>query len=172
MKNPSKIRNKIKRTEIYSKYKSEKKQQKKKLRQERLKEVEELGESAPPKQAPRTIENTRFCLIYIYIYNSLEKKLKFIRLHTNLYARRIHDETTVKPDDVEVFEEERSDEFSKYFSNEVKPKIMISTRPKCSRKLFPFIADLMQMIPNAFYYPRGTLSLHPLSLIANTHFLP
>ena len=72
-----------------------------------------------------------------------------------MYARRIHDETTVKPDDVEVFEEERSDEFSKYFSNEVKPKIMISTRPKCSRKLFPFIADLMQMIPNAFYYPRG-----------------
>ena len=71
MKNPSKIRNKIKRTEIYSKYKSEKKQQKKKLRQERLKEVEELGESAPPKQAPRTIENTRFCLIYIYIYTTL-----------------------------------------------------------------------------------------------------
>ena len=60
MKNPSKIRNKIKRTEIYSKYKAEKKQQKKKLRQERLKEVEELGESAPPKQSPRTIENTRF----------------------------------------------------------------------------------------------------------------
>eukprot|EP01035_Chromulina_nebulosa_P027184 gene27184-35704_t len=139
MKNPSKIRNKIKRTEIYSKYKSEKKQQKKKLRQDRLKEVEELGESAPPKQVPRTIENTR-----------------------------IHDETTVKADDVEVFEEEKCDEFSKYFSNEVKPKIMISTRPKCSRKLFPFIADLMQMIPNAFYYPRGSLLVQDLVKDANS----
>jgi ribosome production factor 1 len=32
---------------------------------------------------------------------------------------------------------------------------MITTRPKCSKKLFPFIGDLMQMIPNSFYYPRG-----------------
>lgn len=31
---------------------------------------------------------------------------------------------------------------------------MITTRPKCSKKLYPFIGDLMQMIPNAFYYPR------------------
>ena len=129
MKNPSKIRNKIKRTEIYSKYKSEKKQQKKKLRQERVKETEALGESAPPKKVPTTIENSR-----------------------------IVDETMVKVDDVEVFDE-KCDEFAKYFSNEVKPKIMISTRPKCSKKLYPFIADLMQMIPNAFYYPRGKESL-------------
>jgi ribosome production factor 1 len=33
---------------------------------------------------------------------------------------------------------------------------MITTRPKCSRKLYPFIGDLMQMIPNSFYYPRET----------------
>ena len=84
----------------------------------------------------------------------------------HLFPSRIHDETTVKPDDVEVFEEEKSDEFSKYFSNELKPKIMISTRPKCSRKLFPFIADLMQMIPNAFYYPRGKL---PTSFLIPIH---
>lgn len=32
---------------------------------------------------------------------------------------------------------------------------MITTRPKCSSKLFPFIGDLMQLVPNAFYYPRG-----------------
>jgi len=128
MKNPSKIRNKVKRTEVYAKYKSEKKNQKKKLRQDRVKETEALGENAPPKQVPRTIENTR-----------------------------IQEETTVQPDDTEVFEDEKVDEFAKYFSNESKPKIMISTRPNCSKKLFPFIADLMQMIPNSFYYPRGSI---------------
>ena len=50
MKNPSKIRNKIKRTEIYTKYKQQKKRIKKKLREEHVKEIEELGEAAPPKQ--------------------------------------------------------------------------------------------------------------------------
>lgn len=39
------------------------------------------------------------------------------------------------------------------------PKIMITTRPKCSKKLYDFVGDLMQMIPNAFYYPRGTLTV-------------
>ena len=126
MKNPSQIRNKCKRAEVYAKYKQEKKKQKKHLKQERTAETEALGEQAPPKQVPRTIENTR-----------------------------LSEETTVAHNDDEIAGDEHDDEFSSYFSNEVKPKIMISTRPKCSRKLFPFIGDLMQMIPNAFYYPRG-----------------
>jgi len=125
VKNPGHIKNKIKRAEVYKKYKSEKKNQKKKLRQERVKEVEALGEAAPPKQVPRTLENTREA-----------------------------EETMVQPADAEVLGDEKDDEFAAYFSNEKKPKIMITTRPKCSRKMFPFIADLMQMIPQAFYYPR------------------
>jgi ribosome production factor 1 len=134
VKNPSQIKNKVKRTEIYAKYKSQKKAQKKKLRLERVAETEALGEKAPPKQVPRTIENTREV-----------------------------DETTVQVDDEEIAGDEQDDEFNKYFSNEQKPKIMISTRPKCSRKLFPFIGDLMQMIPNAFYYPREHKTVTELS---------
>ena len=130
VKNPSEIRNKAKRREVYAKYKQQKTKLKKKLREERVKETEALGDKAPPKQVPRTLENSR-----------------------------IIDETTVRPDDDEVVGDERDDEFAHYFSNEKKPKIMITTRPKCSRKLFPFIGDLMQMIPNAFYYPRGFLTL-------------
>ena len=95
------------------------------MRAEKIKEVEALGEAAPPKQIPRTIENTRE-----------------------------EEETMVKADDSEVLGDEADDEFAKYFSNETSPKIMITTRPKCSRKLYPFIGDLMQMIPQAFYYPR------------------
>jgi ribosome production factor 1 len=67
---------------------------------------------------------------------------------------RIHDDTTVSPDDAEVLGDEKDDEFAKYYANETKPKIMITTRPKPSRKLFPFIGDLMQMVPQSFYYPR------------------
>ena len=124
--NPSGIKNKAKRKEVYAKYKQLKKKSKKELRAARVKEIEALGDKAPPKQIPRTIENTREL-----------------------------DETIVQPDDVEVVGDEKDDEFSKYFSSETAPKLMISTRPKCSRKLFPFIGDLMQMIPNAFYYPRA-----------------
>lgn len=137
VKNPSNIKNKAKRKEVYAKYKQQKKKTKKELRAARVKEIEALGDKAPPKQIPRTIENTREL-----------------------------DETVVQPDDVEVIGDEKDDEFSKYFSNEVKPKLMISTRPKCSRKLFPFIGDLMQTIPNAFYYPRANHHIKDLAKYA------
>ena len=128
VKQPSKISNKIKRTEVYQKYKTQKKITKKKTKLEKKKLIEELGEAAPPKQIPRTIENTRLL-----------------------------NENIVLPNDEEVLGDEKDGEFAKYYSNEKKPKIMITTRPKCSKKLFTFIGDLMQMIPNAFYYPRGNI---------------
>ena len=133
MKNPSGIKNKMKRAEVYAKYKTQKSKLKKKLREDRVKEVEALGEKAPPKQIPKTIENMRKA-----------------------------DETMVRADDVEVLGDEKDDEFAAYYSNEKKPKLMISTRPKCSRKLYPFIGDLMQMIPNAFYYPRKHFSMEEM----------
>lgn len=136
VKNPSKIKNKMKRSEVYAKYKSQKSKLKKVLRQERVKEAEALGDKAPPKQVPKTIENMRSS-----------------------------DDTIVRPDDLEVLGDEKDDEFAAYYSNEKKPKIMLSTRPKCSRKLFPFIGDLMQMIPQAFYYPRSEFCV-PLLLFA------
>ena len=125
VKNPSAIGNKAKRAVVYAKYKMEKKKTKKILRAERVKETEALGDKAPPKQVPNTLESMREI-----------------------------DETSVKADDQEVVGDERDDEFAAYYSNEKKPKIMITTRPKPSRKLFPFIGDLMQMIPQSFYYPR------------------
>ena len=160
MKNPSQIRNKSKRQEIYAKYKQQKKKIKRKLRDEKVKEVEELGEAAPPKQIPTTIENTR-----------------------------ILDETYIKEFDDEIIADEKDDEFALYYNDPIqentsmnideegspegqvvaekkKPKIMITTRPNCSRKLYPFIGDLMQMIPNAFYYPRGKLLVNEMASFA------
>jgi ribosome production factor 1 len=138
VKNPSKIGNKAKRSTVYAKYKDEKKKAKKILRADRVKEVEALGDQAPPKQIPKTLENMREL-----------------------------DETIVRPDDTEVFGDEKDDEFAAYYSNEKKPKIMITTRPKPSRKLFPFIGDLMQLIPRAFYYPRESHQVSDMAASAD-----
>jgi ribosome production factor 1 len=43
---------------------------------------------------------------------------------------------------------------------------MITTRPNCSKKLYPFIGDLMQMIPNAFYYPRESMLVKEMTDVA------
>lgn len=133
MKNPGQIKNKAKRAEVYAKYKEQKKKLKKKLRTLKEKEAEELGEAAAPKQLPRTIENTRK-----------------------------YDETFVDDNDEEVLGDEKDDEFAKIFSNEVQPKIMLTTRPKCSRKLYAVIKDIMMLIPNTFYYPRENYNVKEL----------
>jgi len=125
VKNPSKIKNAAKRAQVYEKFKQQKKILKKKMRAEKVKAVLELGEEVP-KAIPKTQENTR-----------------------------VADETMVDKEDPEVIGDEKDDEFSCYHNGEKKPKIMITTRPQCSRKLFAFIGDLMQLIPNAFFYPRG-----------------
>lgn len=137
MKNPSKIGNKSKRQAVYAKYKQQKKKTKRKLRQDKKKENDALGMDALPKPVPRTIENTREV-----------------------------DETTVQINDEEIIGDEKDDEFSKFFTNQTKPKLMITTRPKCSRKLFPFIGDLMQMIPNGFYYPRKEMLVNEMARFA------
>jgi ribosome production factor 1 len=86
--NPSKVKNKVKRTSLYTKYKAEKKKAKKQLKVDRVKESEALGEELP-KRIPRTIENTR-----------------------------IDDANRILPNDQEVLGDEADDEFASIFSSE------------------------------------------------------
>lgn len=58
-RNPGRIKNKLKRSEMYGKYLLQKQKQKQEQRQQRDKEVEALGEDAPPKPVPKTLDNTR-----------------------------------------------------------------------------------------------------------------
>ncbi|CAM9432982.1 unnamed protein product [Phaeothamnion confervicola] len=129
-RNPSGIKNKIKRSVEYAKHKAEKSKAKKEQRQHREEEVRELGEEALPKRAPRTLESTREA-----------------------------EPTAVTPEDHEVFADEAEDEFALFFSNEKRPKIMLTTRPRPSQELFLFVGDLMNMLPNAFYYPRKSYNV-------------
>jgi len=64
------------------------------------------------------------------------------------------DETIVPEDDSEVEGDEAFDEFEKYFSGNIKPKILFTTQQSPSRRLFDFLKELIHVIPNAFYYPR------------------
>ncbi|KAL2893472.1 Ribosome production factor 1 [Bienertia sinuspersici] len=98
---PSMIKNKEKRSEIHSKLKHEKKLEKRKKLKARAaadKRALELGEELPPRQVPRTIENTREA-----------------------------DETVCKPDDEELFAELDTDEFSGVLKGNCVPKVLITT---------------------------------------------
>lgn len=144
--NPSHIKNKLKRSEMYGKYLAEKKRQKREKRLKRQKEVEELGEENVIKGTTRTIENTRD-----------------------------DDITWVEANDEEIIADEMEDEFAPYFNDIIKPKVMITTRPSPSGKLFLFIQDLIGWIPNSYYYPRKTYSVKEICKFATnkrfTHLL-
>jgi len=65
----------------------------------------------------------------------------------------------VRPGDGEVMGDEGGDEFAEYFNDTVRPKIIVTTRPKPSSKLFYFVGDLMRFIPQLYYYPRKNFSV-------------
>lgn len=129
--NPGHIKNKLKRSEMYGKYLLEKKAQKRQTRIQREKEAVALGVDATPKRSiPRTLDNTRET-----------------------------ETTTVQHDDEEVLADEAEDEFAAYFTDTLRPKILLTTRPCPSGELFHFISDLMRFIPQLYYYPRKSYSV-------------
>jgi ribosome production factor 1 len=136
IRNPSRIGNKLKRSEMYGKYLQDKKARKKQARLQRIKEAEALGEEAPAKQTPRTLENTREV------------------------------EPTLVGDDLEVMADEADDEFAPYFSDEIRPKILVTTRPRPSQQVFYFIADLQKFFPALHFYPRKHYSVKEICTFA------
>jgi len=131
MKNPGSIKNRLKRSEVYGRYLLDKKAQKKQKRLQRVKEAQELGVDPTTRQtAPKTLDN----------------------------AREV-EETLVQPTDWEVLGDEAEDEFAPYFEDTIRPKIIVTTRPRPSAELFYFINDLMRFIPQLYYYPRKSFSV-------------
>jgi ribosome production factor 1 len=129
-RNPGHIKNRLKRSEVYGKYLQQKKEDKKKSRIQRLKEAEALGEDEKHHKAkPKTLDNTR----------EIEPTMVMV--------------------DEEVAADEAEDEFARYFDSETPPKVLVTTRPRPSQKLFFFIADLQRLIPALHFYPRKHFSL-------------
>ncbi|OCT84741.1 ribosome production factor 1-like [Xenopus laevis] len=121
------IKNKQRRQFMFMRLKQEKRKEKLSLRKKRKKEREALGDKAPPKPVPKTIEN-----------------------------QRVYDETTVDPADEEVALDEATDEFAPYFNKQTTPKILITTSDRPRGRTVRFTEQLSSIIPNAdVYYRRG-----------------
>ena len=131
---PSQIANKQKRSEVLQRRRVEKKKERRKARNDRKAEREELGDKAPPKQVPRTLDNTREL-----------------------------DDTIVAPDDEEVLADEAGDELAGYFDGSKTPKLMITTKMSPSSEIFRLIGELLSVIPNSFYYKRGRFPVAKIS---------
>ena len=143
---PGEIANKIKRAEVHAKQQHEKKRLQSEARRKRQRAAEELGAAAPPKQVPRTLDNTREV-----------------------------DDTIVAPGDAEVLGDEAEDEFAPYFAGERTPKLMVTTKVGPSSKIFELVSELLNVFPNSFYYKRGRYPLKKIQAWAGnkgfTHLL-
>merc|ERR1711865_730507 len=136
----SRVRNKCKRTQLYQEAKHVAKKHASKVRRKRQKEHALLGDDAPPKQEPRTLDNTREA-----------------------------DDTVVDGDDEEVAGDENMDEFASYFNSDIPPKIMITSNFAKRPSVFchTFIDDLKGVFPNSAYYKRGTHEVKKIVKLAN-----
>jgi len=123
--NISQIKNKIRRNEEWLKLKREKKKDKRARQDARKKEAEALGEDAPPKLVPKTID-----------------------------SMREYDETTVggkegTEEDEEVEHDIVNDEFSEYFAKSYEPKVLITCSDNPHSRTIAFIKELTRIIPNS-----------------------
>ncbi|KAI8826600.1 anticodon-binding protein [Fimicolochytrium jonesii] len=125
---PNDIKNKMKRSEVVSKLKSEKSRAKLKRRQRIQKEeadAPELKEQRLKDNAPKTLDNMR----------------EF-------------DETVVGEDE-EVFQEEETDEFAQYFGG-LPPKILVTTSKRPSANVYEFAEEFVSIFPDAEFVKRGS----------------
>ncbi|KAM6938833.1 ribosome production factor 1 [Lycodopsis pacificus] len=126
----SEIKNKQRRHHLFLKLKLEKRKLKLQLKKKKKKEREALGDKAPPKEVPKTIEN-----------------------------QRVYDETTVDPQDEEIAFDEGTDEFSAYFNGLTNPKVLITTSDRPRGRTVRFCKQLATVIPDAHVYYRRGLAL-------------
>lgn len=134
----SRIKNKIRRRELYEKYLEEKKKKKLEEKARKKKLAQELGDDAPPKQIPRTIENTREV-----------------------------DDTMVQEDDEEVLQDEALDEFASYFNKEKQPKLIITTSDNYHEKTVRFCKEFSETIPNCEFKTRNRMSIKKMCTAAS-----
>ncbi|XP_015274886.1 PREDICTED: ribosome production factor 1 [Gekko japonicus] len=126
----SEIKNKQRRHFMFLRWKQQQRKEKLAIKKKRKKEREALGDKAPPKPVPKTIEN-----------------------------QRVYDETTVDPNDEEVALDEATDEFAPYFNRQTVPKILITTSDRPRGKTVRFCEQLSKCIPNSHVYYRRGLAL-------------
>eukprot|EP00667_Euglena_gracilis_P016143 EG_transcript_16860 len=119
------IKDKGRRRETYMKFQQDKKQEKFERRMRLKKERERLGDAAPPKQMPITLD-----------------------------MKRTPDETIVDEEDTEIKVEEDDDEWASFFTGDAKPKLLITTNNDPSKRTKQFVRDLKELFPHGIYRRR------------------
>jgi len=127
-RNISEVKNKQHRGELYRQMKQEKRKEKLKEKKRKKKEAEELGDEAPPKQVPHTIESLR-----------------------------VKDVTMVPAaGDDEVEADEGLDNMAPYFQRQTTPKILLTTSSRPTPRCNKFCKELKRVVPNVHLkYRRG-----------------
>eukprot|EP01006_Ploeotia_vitrea_P026490 TRINITY_DN59464_c0_g3_i1.p1 TRINITY_DN59464_c0_g3~~TRINITY_DN59464_c0_g3_i1.p1 ORF type:complete len:330 (-),score=13.82 TRINITY_DN59464_c0_g3_i1:195-1184(-) len=121
----SSITNKIKRSKLYQDFKEKKKEEKEKRRAKDKEMREQLGEDAPPKQIPKTLDN-----------------------------QRTPDPTTVIEGDDEILKDDAIDEWAEYFKGDRDPKILITSCDKPNWKTSVFCKELCKLFAGYSKYRR------------------
>ncbi|PVD23074.1 hypothetical protein C0Q70_16336 [Pomacea canaliculata] len=91
-------------------------------KKKKVREAKAMGEKAPPKQVPKTLENMR-----------------------------VFDETMVDPEDEEVAADEEQDELSSYFHRDTVPKILITTTDRPSSDRASYITAFREPVARENY---------------------
>ncbi|KAL4692163.1 hypothetical protein H8959_015973 [Pygathrix nigripes] len=115
---------------MFTRWKQQQRKEKLAAKKKLKKEREALGDKAPPKPVPKTIDN-----------------------------QRVYDETTVDPNDEEVAYDESTDEFASYFNKQTSPKILITTSDRPHGRTVRLCEQLSTVIPNSHVYYRRGLAL-------------
>nr|XP_004653705.2 ribosome production factor 1 [Jaculus jaculus] len=126
----SEIKNKQRRHLMFTRWRQQQRKEKLAAKKKLKKEREALGDKAPPKPVPKTIDN-----------------------------QRVYDETTVDPNDEEVAYDEATDEFASYFNRQTSPKILITTSDRPHGRTVRLCEQLSTVIPGSHVYYRRGLAL-------------
>jgi ribosome production factor 1 len=159
----SNIKNKQKRSEVVNKLRLAKAAAKTEARKKRKREEDKTGIVQPRKvnSFPRNgkHETAQFARQKLTPRPLTLSMPYYLQVPRTIDSARELDETMVAPDDEEVLGDEADDEMAGVWDGSETPKVMVTTQKGPSGKIFPVIAELLNVIPNAFYYKRGHFEL-------------
>ena len=134
MVNKNAIGNKIKRVQVYNKLKKEKDAKRaERIKRKRQRENGELTDVIKK----RSIDDLR------------EYDETILQKSNNEYDQVL----------TEIKNEEAHDEFSSYFNKSLRPKIVITTSERATKRLYTFVKELLHVFPNSYFFPRKTYSI-------------
>ena len=145
------VGNKIRRRGLYLKLKSEKKKEKRKRQDERKKRAEAMGEEAPPKLVPKTIDSMREYDETTVIKTKKDNLETREKLHQPVDSEGISNESSnvIEEEDEEVNWDLANDQFKDYFNKVYEPKVLITSADNPHSKTISFVKEMTRVIPNA-----------------------